>query len=81
MNKQRECWFIPYKKADNGDVLNEQSEFVHQGYFEYWGPSSRVVYSNGFPVVMLMTIGICQDKTDGQVYICPPNTIKFKITQ
>ena len=83
LSKQRECYFSPLIQDENGDLTNASSDIVKEGYFEFWGPSSILIWVgdvvNPTPIALNKVIGIFQEKSTGKVFLANPETVTFKI--
>ena len=62
------------------DKPKEEGEIWIDGYFEYWGQSTSLIWhrvdSNILPVVQNFILGVVRDR-NGNVYTCLPDKIRF----
>lgn len=80
--KGEEIVFRYLIEDQDGEVTDEVSQSVMQGYFEFWGQSTMVVEHGTpmgvFPIAIIVPVGIAREKQTGKVYLCKPNHIVFK---
>ena len=61
-------------KEENGNIVPDKEGLY---YLLHWGLQTQIVYdANGNPVPVTNTVGICQERETGEIFLFPPQQIK-----